>query len=114
MTRTLEEEMDAGARSTGSAPQRLLARVRAWTDGRPGRRLAYRVLVAVVGGATVVAGIAMLVLPGPGWLAIFLGLSILASEFPVLRPVLDRLRGLVLRALAVARTWWARRRAGRS
>jgi len=29
----------------------------------------------------VVAGIAMLVLPGPGWLAIIAGLAILATEF---------------------------------
>lgn len=38
-----------------------------------------------VGSLAVVAGIAMLVFPGPGWLAIFVGISILAHEIPGLR-----------------------------
>ena len=37
--------------------------------------------VAIVGGAFIVAGIAMLVLPGPGIAFIILGLAILATEF---------------------------------
>jgi len=41
----------------------------------------YRIGVGVIGGAVIVAGVAMLVLPGPGWLAIFLGLGILSTEF---------------------------------
>lgn len=40
-----------------------------------------RPLVLVVGVLLIIAGLAMLVLPGPGWAAIFLGLAILASEF---------------------------------
>ena len=44
-------------------------------------RSAKRVAVAVVGGALVLAGIAMIVLPGPGPLVIFLGLGVLATEF---------------------------------
>lgn len=38
-------------------------------------------LVLIVGSAIVVTGIAMLVLPGPGWAAIFLGFAVLATEF---------------------------------
>jgi uncharacterized protein (TIGR02611 family) len=38
-------------------------------------------LVLIVGVAIIVAGIGMLVLPGPGWAAIFLGLAVLATEF---------------------------------
>ena len=37
--------------------------------------------VFIVGWAVVLAGIAMLVLPGPGWAVIFVGFAILASEF---------------------------------
>ncbi|MFB9835377.1 TIGR02611 family protein [Actinoallomurus acaciae] len=42
---------------------------------------AWRVAVFTVGMAVLLAGIAMLVLPGPGWAAIFIGFAILATEF---------------------------------
>jgi len=45
------------------------------------RRSGKRIAVTVVGFAVLVAGVAMLVLPGPGWAAIFLGLAILATEY---------------------------------
>lgn len=44
-------------------------------------RSAKRVAVAVVGGVLVVAGLALLVLPGPGFLVIALGFAVLATEF---------------------------------
>ena len=34
-----------------------------------------------MGWVVVLAGIAMLVLPGPGWVVIFIGFAILATEF---------------------------------
>ena len=40
-----------------------------------------RVLVTVVGGSVLLIGLALIVLPGPAFLAIPLGLAILASEF---------------------------------
>jgi len=40
-----------------------------------------RALVLVAGIAVLLAGVAMLVLPGPGVLVIFAGLSLLATEF---------------------------------
>ena len=43
--------------------------------------LSWQVGVFVVGLAVIAAGIAMLVLPGPGWVAIFAGLAIWATEF---------------------------------
>lgn len=45
------------------------------------RRYGKRILVMLLGGAVVIAGVAMLVLPGPGFLVIFAGLAILSSEF---------------------------------
>jgi uncharacterized protein (TIGR02611 family) len=40
-----------------------------------------RIAVTVAGVLVIIVGIAMLVLPGPGWVVIFLGLSILATEY---------------------------------
>jgi uncharacterized protein (TIGR02611 family) len=39
------------------------------------------VVVGVIGGAIVVGGLALVPLPGPGWLIVFVGLGVLASEF---------------------------------
>lgn len=44
-------------------------------------RSARRVAVGVVGGALVVVGVALCVLPGPGLLLIIAGLAVLATEF---------------------------------
>lgn len=38
-------------------------------------------IVFIVGSSIVLTGLALLVLPGPGWAAIFLGFAILATEF---------------------------------
>lgn len=45
------------------------------------RRSGKRIAVTVVGFAVLLAGIALLVLPGPGWLLIFIGLGILGTEY---------------------------------
>lgn len=61
-------------------------------------------LVLVAGALLVVAGLAMLVLPGPGWAAIFLGFAILATEFAVA----ERVRDHMVHALKVALTYGKR------
>lgn len=43
--------------------------------------LSWQVLIFVIGLAVVVAGIIMLPLPGPGWVVIFGGMAIWATEF---------------------------------
>jgi uncharacterized protein (TIGR02611 family) len=47
----------------------------------------------ILGGFTLllIGGI-MLVTPGPGWLMIFLGLTVLAAEFVWARRLMDRMR----------------------
>jgi uncharacterized protein (TIGR02611 family) len=45
------------------------------------RRNGKRVAVTIAGFAVLLAGVALLVLPGPGWLLIFLGLGILSTEY---------------------------------
>ena len=49
----------------------------------------YRVAVLIVGLALIAAGLAMLVLPGPGWVVIILGLVVLAPEYTWADRLLD-------------------------
>jgi uncharacterized protein (TIGR02611 family) len=51
--------------------------------------LAYRIAVGVVGAVVTVAGLIMVPAPGPGWLVVFFGLLILASEFEFAQRWLD-------------------------
>ncbi len=53
-------------------------------------RNARRVVVAVVGATIVALGALMLLLPGPGLLTIFVGLTVLAAEFAWARRLLRR------------------------
>lgn len=53
------------------------------------RTALWRTAIAVVGGVVVVVGLALLVLPGPGWVIVFLGLGVLATEFSWARRLLD-------------------------
>ncbi|MEH3155315.1 MAG: TIGR02611 family protein [Gordonia paraffinivorans] len=48
---------------------------------RPALDLAYRIAVGVVGTAVLVVGVVLIPYPGPGWLIVFAGLGILATEF---------------------------------
>ena len=62
---------------------------RARLKRNPALALAYRIGVAVVGTAIVVAGLALVPLPGPGWLIVFVGLGVLATEFAWAERLLD-------------------------
>jgi uncharacterized protein (TIGR02611 family) len=59
----------------------VLARLRARRDRHAERGRVYRIAFAAAGFAALLAGIAMLVLPGPGLLVIAIGLAMLALEF---------------------------------
>ena len=58
-----------------------LERVRSWAHRGPVRSLVMKVVATVVGGAVILAGVAMLVLPGPGLVVMGIGLAILATEW---------------------------------
>jgi Putative transmembrane protein (PGPGW) len=58
-----------------------------------------RVGVAVVGGATVAVGLALVVLPGPAILVVPFGVAILATEFAWAERLQLRIRKLAARAL---------------
>ena len=66
------------------------------------------VVVALVGGTLVLAGLAMLVLPGPGLVVLFAGVAVLAAEFAWAEVLLARMSSM-------GRSAWstARRAAGR-
>lgn len=60
--------------------------------GTPGLRLAKRIVVAIIGGTVTLIGIALIVLPGPAFIVIPVGLSILATEFLWARRWLKKIR----------------------
>ena len=62
---------------------------RARLKKNPALALAYRIVVGVIGGLIVVLGLVLVPLPGPGWLIVFLGLGILATEFAWAERLLD-------------------------
>ena len=104
--------------------------VRERVRSTPGGRLAWRIGVTLIGAVLIVGGIVLLPLPGPGWLIIFAGLGVLATEFEwaarLLRfarakvsawtdwvatrsrpvQVLIGLGGLLILAALAAAAWW--------
>ena len=63
-------------------------------------KVARKVVVGVVGSTVLLAGIALVVLPGPAFVVIPVGLAILAAEFAWARRWLKRLRERSQQALA--------------
>jgi uncharacterized protein (TIGR02611 family) len=51
-----------------------------------------RVFLIIAGFTLLLAGVIMLITPGPGLLVIFLGLGLLAAEFVWARRLMDRMR----------------------
>lgn len=91
MTGRAELETPRPRPGVGARLGRMRARVRAL----PGGAIAWRIGITVVGVAVIVVGIILLPLPGPGWLIIFAGLGLLASEYAWAARLLTRARELV-------------------
>ena len=77
----IAEEIIVDVEGAMEASLPLHLRMQVWAKRRPVTHIFWRLTILLVGVALLVAGVAMLVLPGPGWAAIFLGLVILGSEF---------------------------------
>ena len=58
----------------------------------PRLRTAKKIVVAVIGGTVTLIGIALIFLPGPAFIVIPVGLSILATEFLWARRWLNKIR----------------------
>ena len=92
MDRSPEQEHGQGPAQdpSGSVPERE----RDWEWRRrirsnPHSHRVYRTIVGVVGTVVIVGGLIMVPFPGPGWLVVFVGVGILASEFDWAKRLLD-------------------------
>ena len=61
-------------------------------------KTAKRIAVTLVGGTVLLVGIALIVLPGPAFLVIPAGLSILALEFAWAKHWLEKVKEMALKA----------------
>ncbi|MQA26281.1 MAG: TIGR02611 family protein [Micromonosporaceae bacterium] len=84
----------------------LRRRIRSTAAGR----ITLKVVVAVLGVSTVLLGIAMIPLPGPGWLVVFFGLAILSIEYVWAKHVLrfGRERLKTWTHWVGEQSWWTR------
>jgi uncharacterized protein (TIGR02611 family) len=57
-----------------------------------------KLIVGVIGGTVLLIGVALIVLPGPAFIVIPIGLAILATEFAWAQRAVTRARALVDRA----------------
>jgi hypothetical protein len=80
----------------------LLTRIDAWSGSGVVRSLLVKIAVAIAGPMLILAGLAMLVLPGPGLVVIALGLAVLAVEYDWARSRLGRLGRILGRAREAA------------
>ncbi|MBP2436428.1 TIGR02611 family protein [Microbacterium amylolyticum] len=101
--------------SDGPRVKRPRALTRVWRAFRAliGRNrlveVLWKVLIGLIGATVIAIGIIMLPTPVPGWLIIFAGLTILATEFSWAQ----RAAGWLRRQLAAFFAWWKKRRADR-
>lgn len=94
-----------------------MSRWRAAIRKRPWLNIVYRVLITTLGVLVVVIGLILVPLPGPGWLIVFIGLTILGSEFHWARRLTGWLRMMLARFWVMWKAWRARanaRKAARS
>ena len=77
---------------------------------KPSTHRIYRIGVALLGLVIVVGGLVAVPAPGPGWLIVFVGLSVWASEFEWAQRLLRWARGRLSRwnEWVQARTWWVK------
>lgn len=79
-----DTDQDTLVEAANEADNDELNRFQRWREGirsRPTSRRIYRAVVGTLGGGIVVGGLVLVPLPGPGWVIVFVGLAILASEF---------------------------------
>jgi len=97
-----EAELEAAAESYFGP--RFLARLHARMHRHPVTGLITKVVVTVVGLAVMFAGVVMMVTPGPGIVALLLGLAILSTEWRWADKLLDTARERARAAADKART----------
>ena len=58
-------------------------------------RLVKQIIVAILGASVLLIGLALVILPGPAFIVIPLGLGILATEFVWAKHWLDKVKGML-------------------
>jgi hypothetical protein len=71
---------------------------RLWTAFKAVTAPLRKLIIAIIGGTVLVIGVALIVLPGPAFIVIPIGLAILATEFAWARRAVVRARAMVARA----------------
>lgn len=61
----------------------------------PGGFLIWRIGITIAGVLVIALGVVLLPLPGPGWLIIFAGLGLLATEYAWAATLLRHVRGVL-------------------
>jgi Putative transmembrane protein (PGPGW) len=54
-----------------------------------------KLFIAIIGGTVLLIGVALIVLPGPAFIVIPIGLAILATEFAWARSMVNRAKAMV-------------------
>lgn len=98
------------AHRIGQPFARFMRRWRGRIRRYPWLNVVYKVLITVIGSLVVIIGIILIPLPGPGWLIVFIGLTILGSEFHWARRLTAWARMQLARFWERWRTWQAARR----
>ncbi|RKQ36975.1 PGPGW domain-containing protein [Kocuria tytonis] len=95
------EEIERG--ESGGRVHAAVLRLRAWSERHPVLRFLHKAVVVVLGGVLALAGLIMLVTPGPGWVFIFLGLGVWSTEFEWAHRLNLRIKRAALRVWR----WWS-------
>lgn len=99
----MESGPTTSAASRGKGFAAAFRRARALAYRSSVGRMTWRIAIAVAGAIVVVGGIILLPLPGPGWLIIFAGIGIWATEFAWATRLLRWTQRQVQRLLG----WWS-------
>ena len=91
----------------------FMERWRGMIRRRPWLNTVYKVLVTTLGGLIVIVGLILVPLPGPGWLIVFIGLTLLGTEYHWARRLLGWLRRVLARFWERWNMWRAARRGRR-
>jgi uncharacterized protein (TIGR02611 family) len=78
---TTEQDECAPVDESGPQPPKWLRPVRNKVRCVPGGVLIWRLLIGTLGLVIVLIGAALIPLPGPGWLIVFVGVAVWATEF---------------------------------
>lgn len=103
----------ARARRLSRRVAQFMERWRGMIRRRPWLNTVYKVLVTTLGGLIVIVGLILVPLPGPGWLIVFIGLTLLGTEYHWARRLLGWLRRVLARFWERWNMWRAVRRGRR-